>query len=137
MQGSLAGLHVARPRHGENGSKVDGDSRLPVVSDMTFTATTAGTARMPYIQATAAAHAPATASKVDQWFGDGRRQVKFANGTIKYVLPDGLTMVQFVNGDVKKQLPSGTVEYYYKEVDTWHSTLASGIEVCASRDSAL
>ena len=74
--------------------------------------------------------APASSDKTEQGYSDSRRKVSFANGTVKYVLPDGLTEVHFVNGDVMKQQPNGTIEYYYREVDTWHSTLASGIEVC-------
>lgn len=68
-------------------------------------------------------------SKQERVYPDGRRKVTFANGTTKYMLPDGLSMVTFANGDIKKQLPDGTVEYFYKEVDTWHSTLPSRIEV--------
>lgn len=59
----------------------------------------------------------------------GWRRTQFSNGTIKYALPSGLTMVHFVNGDMKKQLPNGTVEYYYHEVDTWHTTMPRGVEV--------
>ena len=71
----------------------------------------------------------ASTSKREEVYPDGRRKVTFANGTTKYLLPDGLSMVTFANGDIKKQLPCGTVEYFYKEVDTWHTTLPSRIEV--------
>ena len=83
----------------------------------------------PAHAASTSARASPAGGKREQTYGDGRRKVEFANGTTKYVLPDGLTMVQFVNGDMKKQHPCGLVEYYYKEVDTWHSTLPDGIEV--------
>lgn len=79
--------------------------------------------------ASTSARTSPSGGKREHTYGDGRRRVDFANGTTKYVLPDGLTMVHFVNGDMKKQHPGGLVEYYYKEVDTWHSTLPAGIEV--------
>jgi T-complex protein 10 C-terminus len=68
--------------------------------------------------------------KVERVFADGRREVCFANGTAKHIFPSGLVAVQFANGDMKKNMPSGDVEYFYKEVETWHITLKSGIEVC-------
>ena len=64
-------------------------------------------------------------------FEDGRREVRFANGTEKHVLPGGATLVRFGNGDVKKTLRCGTVEYFYREVDTWHTTSPAGVEVRA------
>jgi T-complex protein 10 C-terminus len=75
------------------------------------------------------AAAPPPSGKSEQVYANGSRKVTFANGTCKYTLPHGLTMVQFVNGDMKKTAPGGTVEYFYREVDTWHTTLASGVEV--------
>ena len=62
--------------------------------------------------------------------------MRFANGTIKQIQPDGQTIVQFANGDVKKQMPCGKVDYYYKQVDTWHTTLPSGVEVSLSFEHA-
>lgn len=71
--------------------------------------------------------------KVELVYSDGRRHVTFPNGTRKEVLPDGRAVIQFVNGDIKKSdpnQPQGTlVEYFYKEVDTWHVTLPDGLEV--------
>lgn len=63
---------------------------------------------------------------------DGRRAVLFPNGTKKDVGPDGRSLITFVNGDVKKTIPGpdgNVVEYYYAQVDTWHTTLPTGIEV--------
>ena len=70
--------------------------------------------------------------RVERWFTDGRRSVKFANGTEKLTLQDGTTVVLFGNGDIKRSWPQGGVQYFYKEVDTWHTTLASGVEVRAA-----
>lgn len=67
--------------------------------------------------------------RVEKWFVDGRRTVRFANGTAKHTLRDGTAVVAFGNGDVKRTTPDGTVHYYYKEVDTWHTTLPSATEV--------
>lgn len=67
--------------------------------------------------------------KVERAFADGRREVRFTNGTSKHIFPSGLVAVQFANGDMKKNLPTGDVEYYYREVDTWHITWQSGVEV--------
>lgn len=37
--------------------------------------------------------------------------------------------VYFANGDIKNTLPDGSIEYYYSEVDTWHTTKPSGVEI--------
>ncbi|KAK9917729.1 hypothetical protein WJX75_007616 [Coccomyxa subellipsoidea] len=67
--------------------------------------------------------------KVERMFGDGRRAVTFANGTLKEHSPDGRSVVIFTNGDVKRTFPDSTVEYFYAEVDTWHTTHPDGVEV--------
>jgi centromere protein J len=62
----------------------------------------------------------------------GRRVVTFANGTVKDVVPSAegsISTVYFTNGDVKRAHPGGRVEYFYKEVDTWHTTHPEGVEV--------
>ena len=33
------------------------------------------------------------------------------------------------DGDVKRTHPGGRVEYFYREVDTWHTTHPGGVEV--------
>ena len=62
----------------------------------------------------------------------------YPNGTKKEIHPNGLEIILFTNGDVKKSFPSSgkapRTEYYYSEVDTWHTTRHeqgqySGIEV--------
>eukprot|EP00892_Ulva_mutabilis_P004338 jgi/Ulvmu1/2276/UM013_0123.1 len=67
--------------------------------------------------------------RVEKWYVDGRRTVRFSNGTAKHALRDGTAVVTFGNGDVKRTTPDGRVHYYYKEVDTWHTTLPSSSEV--------
>jgi hypothetical protein len=64
----------------------------------------------------------------------GVRIVRFSNGTVKQVeereaksdengASDGATMttVFFDNGDVKRLDEQGKEEYYYAEVETWHT----------------
>eukprot|EP01026_Neomeris_dumetosa_P078883 TRINITY_DN8568_c0_g1_i2.p1 TRINITY_DN8568_c0_g1~~TRINITY_DN8568_c0_g1_i2.p1 ORF type:complete len:241 (-),score=30.15 TRINITY_DN8568_c0_g1_i2:33-698(-) len=67
--------------------------------------------------------------KVEKWFKDGRRLVQFSNGTCKVQFEDGRCEIRFANGDIKKTTPDGKTEYYYKEVQTWHATFPSDIEV--------
>ena len=58
--------------------------------------------------------------------------VTFANGTVKDVTMSkegNISTVYFTNGDVKRAHPGGRVEYFYKEVDTWHTTHPEGVEV--------
>jgi len=45
--------------------------------------------------------------KTERAYGDGRREVAFANGTLRLELPDGRAVVRFTNGDVKKAFPCG------------------------------
>eukprot|EP00976_Prorocentrum_cordatum_P005101 101197-Prorocentrum_minimum.AAC.1 len=96
--------------------------------------------------------------KVERVYTDGRRSVRFANGTRKEQLgaaEGSVTVVFFVNGDVKRAHPASgqrvtrywtvltdcivlayradlaapQVDYYYAEVDTWHTTHPDGTEV--------
>jgi hypothetical protein len=68
--------------------------------------------------------------KVERWFGTGERTVVFSNGTQKHYAADGVgATVLFVNGDVKRTFADGRVEYYYAQVDTWHTTHADGTQV--------
>ncbi|KAK9865278.1 hypothetical protein WJX84_010842 [Apatococcus fuscideae] len=67
--------------------------------------------------------------KLEQVFDDGRRVVTFPNGTRRHFLPDGRTQLQFSNGDCKCQHVDGTVEYFYAEVQTWHTTYPDRLEV--------
>jgi hypothetical protein len=38
-------------------------------------------------------------------------------------------VIKFSNGDIKQAYPTGKVEYFYREVATWQTTYASGLEV--------
>lgn len=71
--------------------------------------------------------------RMERIFANSRRVVKFPNGTIKEMVPssDGtVSTVYFANGDIKRSYPDDSVEYYYDEVDTWHTTHpACGVEV--------
>lgn len=62
-------------------------------------------------------------------YADGRKEVRYTNGTVKETLPSGATFITFANGDVKKSYPEGKIEYFYAEVQTWHTTHAFGLEV--------
>ncbi|GIM16486.1 hypothetical protein Vretimale_19081 [Volvox reticuliferus] len=92
--------------------------------------------------------------KTERMYASGTRLVMFANGTRKVALPDGSSRVYFANGDIKWTIPDaaaaaaarsssstqpvpppqpdlGVVHYYYAEVATWHSTYGGegGVEV--------
>ena len=70
--------------------------------------------------------------RVERVLPGGRRVVRFANGTLKDISPSAggpISTVYFTNGDVKRTHPGGRVEYFYREVDTWHTTHPGGIEV--------
>ena len=60
--------------------------------------------------------------------GEKAKKTRYANGTTKEVYANGDTIIHFTNGDIKKA-SGGTTEYYYSEVDTWHTTYHNGIEV--------
>lgn len=67
--------------------------------------------------------------KLEQLLSDGRRLVKFTNGSVKEILPDGTINIVFANGDAKRASPNGVVEYYYCSVDTWQTTHPNSAEV--------
>ena len=67
--------------------------------------------------------------RVEKFFSDGRRKILYLNGTTKDVYSNSDTVIHFTNGDTKKAYGNGSVEYYYAEVDTWHTTHSNGIEV--------
>lgn len=70
--------------------------------------------------------------RIERFYGSGRRVVTFTNGTIKEMVPIGggtEETVYFTNDDIKRTSPGGVVEYYYAEVETWHTTHPSGVEL--------
>ncbi len=68
-------------------------------------------------------------SRSEEMLADGRKLVRYRNGTVKEVHPTGSTVVRFVNGDTKRTDTDGTVVYYYCEADTTHTTYTTGVEV--------
>ena len=91
---------------------------LPSVSDKVRLRSTAGLER----------EIPHEDGRVERVFADGRRVVFFANGTIKEI--DGHeTTIFFTNGDIKRTHQNGIIEYYYFDVETWHTTHPTGVEL--------
>lgn len=89
------------------------------------TSAPAGTAT----SATAAAADPA-AGRTEQVLPDGRKIIKYKNGTEKEVDTSGNSVVRFLNGDTKSVNPtSGVVIYYYAQAETTHTTFKDGLEV--------
>ncbi|WZN67272.1 putative T-complex protein [Chloropicon roscoffensis] len=80
--------------------------------------------------AAAAAAAAKPTGKADNGGGGSSKpsKVTYPNGTQKRNFPNGDVVIHFNNGDVKKTKGT-TTEYYYAEVDTWHTTHNNGIEV--------
>ena len=70
-----------------------------------------------------------SASRTEELLPDGRKLVRYRNGTIKEVHPTGGTIVRFVNGDTKTTKLDGTIVYYYCEANTTHTTHTTGVEV--------
>ena len=68
--------------------------------------------------------------RTEEILPDGRRLVRYRNGTVKEVYPDGRgTVVRFINGDTKSTEADGTVVYFYCDADTTHTTRKDGCEV--------
>ncbi|XP_024537777.1 centromere protein J [Selaginella moellendorffii] len=61
--------------------------------------------------------------------GAQRRSLVFTDGTREEEYQDGLACLYFPNGDIKNSLADGTTEYYYSEIDTWHTTKPDGVEI--------
>ena len=61
---------------------------------------------------------------------DGRRVVRYRNGTVKEVQVNGESLVRFLNGDTKwTSADSAKVVYFYSEAKTRHTTYSNGLEV--------
>lgn len=61
---------------------------------------------------------------------DGKKLVKYKNGTQKEIDEAGNSIVRFLNGDTKSvNVVSGVVVYYYAQADTTHTTFKDGLEV--------
>ena len=94
---------------------------------MTNNSTSTGTRSFPTTAPTNTAGAPSSGKTVHD-LGNGARLTVFRNGTRKETRTDGRQVVWFVNGDVRK-VERDREEYYYAEVETWHTTWKGGTEV--------
>lgn len=75
------------------------------------------------------ADTPSGLSATEEVKADGRRVLRYTNGTVKKLFPDGRSVVRFANGDVKRSEPnSGIVVYLYAEAKTTHTTYGDGSE---------
>lgn len=71
-----------------------------------------------------------SSTRTEELLPDGRKIVRYRNGTVKEVFPDGHSVVRFLNGDTKRTLADGsTVVYYYAHAETTHTTYKDGLEV--------
>lgn len=72
----------------------------------------------------------ASAGRTEKVLPDGRKIIKYKNGTEKEVDATGSSMVRFLNGDTKSvNATSGVVVYYYAQAETTHTTFKDGLEV--------
>lgn len=70
------------------------------------------------------------ASRTEELLPDGRKVIKYRNGTTKEIHPDGSSVVHFLNGDKKKSAAdTGIIVYYYAQAETVHTTFPDGLEV--------
>jgi centromere protein J len=68
--------------------------------------------------------------RIEEEMPDGRRVVRYRNGTVKEVQVTGESLVRFLNGDTKwTSADSAKVIYFYAEAKTRHTTHSSGLEV--------
>ena len=69
-------------------------------------------------------------NRVEEVLPDGRRIIRYRNGTVKEVEPDGGSLVRFANGDTKRvDAASGTTIYYYALAQTTHTTYRDGVQI--------
>lgn len=78
------------------------------------------------ISQTAAGETP---NKREVLYRSGKRQIHYANGTVKTVLPSGHTILRFTNQDVKCTFPSGKSTYWYNAAQTMHTQKTNGVQV--------
>ncbi|GET87010.1 hypothetical protein, conserved [Leishmania tarentolae] len=67
-------------------------------------------------------------NKKEVLYRSGKREIHYANGTVKGVLPSGHTMLRFTNGDVKCTFPSGKSTYWYDAAQTMHTQMPDGVQ---------
>ncbi|KAG5484119.1 hypothetical protein LSCM1_05974 [Leishmania martiniquensis] len=68
-------------------------------------------------------------NKKEVLYRSGKREIHYANGTVKVVLPSGHTTLHFTNGDVKCTFPSGKSTYWYDAAQTMHTQMPDGVQV--------
>lgn len=69
-------------------------------------------------------------SRTEETLPDGKKLIKYKNGTQKEIDEAGNSLVRFLNGDTKSvNATSGVVVYYYAQADTTHTTFKDGLEV--------
>lgn len=68
-------------------------------------------------------------NKREVLYRSGKREIHYANGTTKIVLPTGHSILNFVNGDIKRTYPNGRSTYWYDEAKTMHTQLPDGTEL--------
>ena len=69
-------------------------------------------------------------TRPEECFPDGRKIIKYRNGTTKEVFPNGSSIVRFANGDRKhSDNNTGLIVYFYAEAQTKHTTFPDGTEV--------
>ncbi|KPI86110.1 hypothetical protein ABL78_4837 [Leptomonas seymouri] len=67
-------------------------------------------------------------NKKETLYRSGKREINYANGTVKAVLPSGHTTLRFTNGDVKCTFPSGKSTYWYDAAQTMHTQMPNGVQ---------
>ncbi|KPA76343.1 putative mitochondrial hypothetical protein [Leptomonas pyrrhocoris] len=67
-------------------------------------------------------------NKKETLYRSGKREIHYANGTVKAVLPSGHTILHFTNGDVKCTFPSGKSTYWYDAAQTAHTQMQDGVQ---------
>ncbi len=69
-------------------------------------------------------------SRTEETLPDGKKLIKYKNGTQKEIDETGNSLVRFLNGDTKSvNATNGVVVYYYAQADTTHTTFKDGLEV--------
>eukprot|EP00796_Vickermania_ingenoplastis_P004208 gene4208-3040_t len=68
-------------------------------------------------------------NKREVLYRSGKREIHYANGTTKILLPSGHSILQFVNGDVKRTFPSGRSTYWYDKAQTMHTQIPNGTQL--------
>ncbi|CAC9467093.1 conserved hypothetical protein [Leishmania infantum JPCM5] len=74
-------------------------------------------------------------NKKEVLYRSGKREIHYANGTVKVVLPSGHTTLHFTNGDVKCTFPSGKSTYWYDAAQTMHTQMPDGVQAFEFRST--